>query len=243
MNIRNFIKNQILTPVLEDQITLLPVNGAAINSYSQLGEDLVIDALLQKDKGFYIDIGANDPEKFSNTKRFYDKGWNGIVIEPNPALAKKLIDARPRDTVFNIGIGTEYGMFPFYEVSGNTLSSFDRGDAERGCKKYNEHIMREIPILVQPLSDLSLPDHIDFMSIDTEGNELDILRSHDWTNPPTVIVIEINNHTNLIYTYLTTRGYDLVYKNHLNGIFYRKPIPRSHNEPTEENHTHDWRGM
>src|SRR3989344_293995 len=68
------------------------------NSYSQQGEDLIIDKLLVgKKKGFYVDVGAHDPVRFSNTKRFYDKGWSGINIDPNPWLIKKFQKQRDRD--------------------------------------------------------------------------------------------------------------------------------------------------
>ena len=53
-------------------------------TYSQTGEDLILDILLKdKPKGFYIDIGGNHPKKFNNTFLFYKKGWDGINVEPN----------------------------------------------------------------------------------------------------------------------------------------------------------------
>ena len=59
-------------------------------SFSQKGEDLIIERIIgNKEKGFYIDIGAHNPNVFNNTKRFYVKGWSGINIEPNLILIKK----------------------------------------------------------------------------------------------------------------------------------------------------------
>src|SRR3989344_9673220 len=61
------------------------------NSYSQRGEDIVIDHLLKHKKiGFYIDVGANDPIRFSNTNRFYKRGWTGINIEPDVVCFEKI---------------------------------------------------------------------------------------------------------------------------------------------------------
>lgn len=58
-----------------------------LGSYSQHGEDIIFVFLLKGlKKGFYVDIGANDPEIISNTKYFYDRGWNVINIEPHPVL-------------------------------------------------------------------------------------------------------------------------------------------------------------
>jgi FkbM family methyltransferase len=241
MNIRNFIRYHIIRPIINESIELLVVNGQSINSYSQCGEDLVIDALLQKDKGFYIDVGANDPVRFSNTKRFYDKGWQGFVIEPNPDLCQKFRDVRPNDTVWNIGIGIMANTLPFYNVSSNTLSSFNKEDAVRGCKEHGEKIINTISIEVKPLRDLPLPGRIDFMSIDTEGNELDVLRSHNWAIMPEIIVVEIQTNTNQIYNFLVDKGYDLVYKNNINGIF-KMTTKRMENHSGEHNHTHNWSG-
>src|SRR5438552_17947489 len=72
------------------------------NSYSQGGEDLVMDNFFNgKRKGFYVDVGANDPTRFNNTKRFYKKGWRGINIEPDPKLFEKIKSDRSRDTNLN----------------------------------------------------------------------------------------------------------------------------------------------
>ena len=81
------------------------IKSVFTNSFSQYGEDVIIDRLLcHKKRGFYIDIGANHPDRFSNTKRFYVKGWSGINIEPNPIIFKKFAK-RTRDVNLNIGIG------------------------------------------------------------------------------------------------------------------------------------------
>src|SRR3989344_7565306 len=67
-------------------------------SYSQFGEDMVIDNLLNnKKRGFYVDVGAYDPDRFSNTKRFYLKGWRGINIEPDVYSFNKFLEKRPED--------------------------------------------------------------------------------------------------------------------------------------------------
>ncbi len=74
------------------------------NSFAQFGDDIIIEKLLGKRKGFYIDIGANHPDRFSNTKRFYVNGWRGINIEPNPISYNKFLK-RKKDVNLNIGIG------------------------------------------------------------------------------------------------------------------------------------------
>lgn len=85
-------------------------------SYSQFYEDLVLHcALKDVDKGFYIDVGANDPEVISVTKIFYDRGWHGINIEPLRNVCAKLAEMRPRDINLCIGLGKEHGKLDIYE--------------------------------------------------------------------------------------------------------------------------------
>ena len=74
-------------------------------SYAQNREDVLLyRALSGQSKGFYIDVGANDPTVCSITKSFYDMGWNGINIEPVRGVFQRLADHRTRDINLNIGI-------------------------------------------------------------------------------------------------------------------------------------------
>ncbi len=197
-----------------------------VNSYSQYGEDLVIDGILEHKKtGFYVDIGANDPSLLNNTRRFYDNGWSGINIEPNPILYKKLAEQRTRDINLNIGIGTDEGELPFYILSADTLSSFSYSDAKQNCRVFNERIVDTINIPVKPIIRIFEKyvgdKNIDFLSLDVEGFEMGILKNNDWDKyRPKLIVIELHHHTRDLLTYLGKNNYNLVYKNSTNGIFF-----------------------
>ena len=201
------------------------VRNELVNSYSQYGEDLVIDGILENKKtGFYVDIGANDPSLLNNTRRFYNKGWSGINIEPNPILYKKLIEQRPRDINLNVGIGMETGELPFYILSADTLSSFSFRDAKRNCKVFKERIVETINIPIHPIVQIFEKyvggKKIDLLSIDVEGFELGILESNNWDRyRPHIILIELHHHTRDILAYLEKNNYNLVYKNSTNGIF------------------------
>lgn len=106
------------------------------NSYSQMGEDLEIDKILGYKKNvFYIDIGANDPVRFSNTNRFYKKGWQGINIEPNPNVFRNIDKARLRDTNLNVGIAYEKGNLTFYSFFPDTLSTFSEHQAKEYLRR------------------------------------------------------------------------------------------------------------
>jgi FkbM family methyltransferase len=67
-------------------------------SYAQEGEDVLLDRLLAKQTdGFYVDVGAHHPKRFSNTHYFYMRGWSGINIEPNPVVVGSFRQMRRRD--------------------------------------------------------------------------------------------------------------------------------------------------
>lgn len=204
-----------------------------LGSYSQNGEDCIIYSLLNEKKhGFYIDVGANDPTRFSNTKKFYKLGWRGINIEPNSQKFSLFLKERKEDINLNIGIGTQTGFLDFYEFFPDTLSTFSLADAA----KYRESgfILKKIEkISVLPLArvidEYCKNGTIDFLSIDTEGFDLEVLISNNWENcKPTVICIESTFHEvggknskneNEIHAFLLKHGYRLFKDNNLNSIY------------------------
>lgn len=194
-------------------------------SYSQQGEDLVIDQLLGSNKsGLYVDIGAHDPVRFSNTKRFYNKGWSGINIDPNPTLIRKFEKQRTRDINLTLGIGKKNGLLVFYEFFPSTLSTFSASEAknymEKGFKLLSK---KKVPVarLDSVLNKYRNKDKtIDFFSIDTEGMDLEILQSNDWKRfKAKVICIETKGNFEKIMSYLKKYGYQLEHNNGINSIF------------------------
>jgi FkbM family methyltransferase len=132
---------------------------------------------------------------------------------------------RSRDLNLNVGLGNSNQYIPFYLLSADTLSSFNKEDAERNCKQYNERIVDIINIQMCTLKDIldkfsgSLKK-IDFLSVDVEGFELDVLKGNDWNKyRPTLILIEININGERIISFLKENGYEIVFKNSTNGIF------------------------
>lgn len=195
-----------------------------LNSYSQYQEDLIIDSLLSsKNKGFYIDIGANDPDVLSNTKRFYLKGWSGINIEPNPNLYNKLVASRPKDINLNYGVSSSKGVLTFYVMSADTLSSFDKKAAIESGKLHGATLVDEIMVNTLPLTDVFnnyVHSQVDFMSVDTEGYDLIVLDSNDWTKfRPYAVMVEVNQNDSEIVRFMEGKDYLLIYNNHTNGIF------------------------
>ncbi len=202
-----------------------PLFHRLLQSHSQFQEDLLIDVLLRsKDKGFYVDVGANDPTFNSNTKRFYDRGWSGINIEPGAGPYKELCKARARDINLNLGVGSTVGTLTFYDIANDsTISSFDFDAAQRMSTFFGFPIT-PTPVSVKPLRDI-LAEHasgraIDFLSVDAEGVDLDVLQSNDWkTYRPSLVLVEMNNQTKEIVSYLTDCDYFLIFNNEYNGLF------------------------
>lgn len=194
------------------------------NSYSQRREDLIIDKLLNnKKQGFYVDVGAHDPFRFSNTKRFYDKGWRGINIDPNPSSIKKFITKRKRDMNLALGIGNKSGPLSFYEFFPTTLSTFSQKEAKQYIKK-GFKLVAESKVTVRTLgavlNEFCKNRQIDFLSVDTEGTDLEVLQSNNWKNfKPKVICVETKGSFNKINTFFRKHGYQLEHNNGINSIF------------------------
>lgn len=134
--------------------------------------------------GFYIDIGACHPRRFSNTYFFYQQGWSGINIDATPGQMKTFHKERPRDENLEIAIGRQNEYLTFFVFNEPALNTFDKELAySRMSKKY--YVIQEHSILTQPLVQIlnaHLPEGqiIDFMSIDVEGLDLAVLQSNNW---------------------------------------------------------------
>lgn len=202
------------------------------NSYSQKGEDLIIDRLLgHKKNGFYVDVGAYDPHRFSNTKRFYKKGWRGINIEPNFSGYQKFLKHRKTDINLNIGIGQINSKLKFYKFNPNTLSTFSKEEADNYVEQ-GYKLKDTIDVCVRKLADVlnqyCKNKEIDFISIDTEGSDAIVLKSNDWSRfKPKLICIESVVHSidgkgkkkNNIALFLKGLGYKKTYDNDLNSFY------------------------
>ena len=170
-----------------------------VHSFSQNGEDLVIHRLLKnKKKGFYVDIGANDPTRFNNTKYFYLRGWRGINIEPNFNCFVRIKKERPRDINLNIGISKKNSELTFYQFKTNTLSTFSESEAKK-YQRQGYKLSAKRKVRVKKLSDILAKylkrKKIDFLTVDTEGYDKEVLISNNWTKyRPKVICIESVEH-------------------------------------------------
>lgn len=208
------------------------LNGYAVKSYSQEGEDMVLYRIFEKQKsGFYVDIGAYHPKRFSNTYFFYKRGWRGINIEPNPEAIKLFKKYRVGDINLEMGVSDQEGELTYFMFDDPALNSFDKNLTEKRAINTNYQIIAEKKIKVIRL-DAILADYlpkdinIDFMSIDVEGYDWNVLKSNNWDlyRPKCLLVESLGSSLSSVfdcpmYRYLTDRNYELFAKT-FNSLFY-----------------------
>lgn len=190
-----------------------------MNSYSQHGEDLIIQQFFpEKYNGVCIEVGAVDGFEISNTLYFEKKGWFCICCEANPTMYDKLKVNRLES--IHGAIGSE----DLLEVEFNIVNLASKENSESAISavtidqrlfnqlKYLQPEIRKVNVPMFTLNTIMLKyplvTHIDFISIDTEGTELEVLKGFDINRwQPTLFLIENNHNDPEIEEYLQGFGY------------------------------------
>jgi len=148
-------------------------------SWSQCGEDLSLVALLQatRKSGFYIDVGAHHPDRFSVTRALYDIGWTGINIDADAEVERDFLRKRPLDKFLVGAVGTKE-FYDFYRSKEKAVST---ANLEWKNRYANAGFIFETKVRVKgiKLRELleSLPNRIELLNVDIEGQDLDALLS------------------------------------------------------------------
>lgn len=204
--------------------------------YGQDGEDLILDRLFdRKPAGFYIDVGAHHPVRFSNSYLFYQRGWRGINIDAMPGSMKPFRRVRPRDINLECGVGSQPGMLTFHRFNEPALNTFDVEEA-RIKDRSPYRLVDTVAVEVQRL-DVILKRHlptgqsIDFLNVDVEGRDEDVLRSNDWTAFRPRFILAETLRTDLltlgncpIVAFLASMGYKPVAKAYNTSFFEREDV-------------------
>ncbi len=203
-------------------------------SCAQEGEDRVLARFIgARRNGFFVDVGAFDPVRFSNTWILYQQGWHGINIEPSPEGARRLRRLRPRDTTLNVGVAGTAGKMEYHAFNDPALNTFDAALAASRDDGRTYRIVDRSTIPVERLDTL-LARHvpagtaIDLLTVDVEGLDLEVLESNDWMRfrPEYVMAEALGFELEQavvapLPAFMASVGYRLVAKT-MNTLFFRR---------------------
>jgi len=209
-------------------------------SYSHEGEDMVLARIFyNQNKGFYVDVGAHHPQRYSNTYYFYLLGWKGINIDAMPGSMKIFNQMRPNDINLEVPLSDSKQNLTYYIFNHSNLNGFSKELAiERDGWKVGDwevKLISEIELRTSTLSEVLeqyVPPEqdIDFLNIDVEGLDYEVLRSSDWKKyrPKIVLVEDLEmvtldqSYTAKIPAFMYEQGYQLYGKSGYTLIFKRE---------------------
>jgi FkbM family methyltransferase len=211
-------------------------------TYSQAGEDIIVQYLfdsLKIEKPTYLEIGTNQPLVCNNTYNFYLKGCYGVCIEPDKNMVGLIKSKRPRDIILNIGIGlteSPNALFYLFPAEVNGWSTFSEEEALLRQKETGINFTT-VEVTLKPVNSIIeeyFKPHPNFISLDVEGLDLDILQSLDFQKyKPEVICVEtvtfgyLNNTEEKISSisdFMHLKGYITYADTHVNTIFCRADL-------------------
>lgn len=208
-------------------------DGYAFKSYSQEGEDMILRRIFEKQPiGFYVDVGAHHPKRYSNTYFFYKKGWRGINIDAMPGSMTLFERVRPRDINIEKPISSKKEILTYYAFNEPALNGFSKklSEARDGANNYSILFTKDIETsTLEDVLDGYLYSNqtIDFLSIDVEGLDFDVIKSINIRKyRPRVILVEMlgASLTDLqqdpIYNLLVSENYEL-YSKAVNTVIFK----------------------
>lgn len=176
--------------------------------------------------GFYIDVGAHSPHHESVTKMFYEQGWQGINIEPQEHYYNLLCIDRPRDINLPVALGEEFGYGDLW--LGDGLSTFVNKFAHTDW----DQLVVPVETLAHVCKEYVQGRAIDFLKVDVEGFEGEVLRGNNWKKyRPKILCIEATipmsetPNYELWEPFLLEQGYQFVEADRFNR-YYRDPSSR-----------------
>lgn len=194
--------------------------------FGQNAEDAELQVLLG-DKirsgppGFYVDVGAFSPKQFSNTYWFYRRGWQGINIDATPGSMRPFRVIRPRDINLECAVSDEPGELTFYSLGLHTVLNTASPDVAEQWGRVAGRKPKEVRVRARTLREI-LEEHlpagreIDFLSVDVEGHDLNVLKSNDWLRfRPAIVIAEDHKEdvdairTSEITSFLSAHGYGI----------------------------------
>jgi FkbM family methyltransferase len=175
-------------------------------------------------KGYFVEVGANEPRERSQTWHLEQAGWTGVLIEPQPALAGKLRALRTAK-VFAVACSSpdHAGRALPLHVAG-PMSALDRERMAPGATPQTV-IMVPVKTLDSVLEQAGAPEGFDFLSVDVEGHEIEVLRGFDiarWR--PRLILLEDHVGDLSKHRFLTAAGYRIIRRYENNGWYVPREV-------------------
>jgi len=189
-------------------------------SYSQFGEDLVVDDFFENFVGRYVDIGCYHPIKYSNTALLHKKGWTGVNIDLNQTTIDLFNVCRKEDLNIMACLSDKIEEVSIYlDSEFSALNSI----YEDNSKNFKLKDVKKIGIKTKTFPEL-IKDNFDFLNIDCEGNDFKILKTIDLKRyTPKMINIEVSSKNKQdIYNYMNLNGYKILEIKSLSHIFIKK---------------------
>ena len=209
-------------------------------TFAQEGEDRILLRIFEtRDSGFYVDVGAHHPTRFSNTHLLHLKGWRGINIDAAPGSMRAFRDARPDDVNLELGVAEVSGTLRYHVFNEPALNTFDAEVAREHAQHPRFHVVRTVDLPVQPLAAIlgryaPTGIRIDLLSVDVEGLDLEVLRSNDWDRyAPTVVCVEAwhdGGNREETDEFLRVKGYEPVARTK-NTQLYQRQVGVHRNDP------------
>ena len=198
-----------------------------------MGEDLIVHNFLNYyglnlSNVYYLDIGANNPREHSNTCLLYENGSRGVLVEPDSTYWPQIKHHRPEDKLLKYAVGKESKEnVPFYIMTAhslNTISEKYRDAAINGEENYGKQKVEEVITVdvktINSIIDEQCSRCPNFLSVDVEGLDYDILTSLDYDKyRPELICVEINEFHTQMPEFMSSKGYRVIADNTLNFIF------------------------
>jgi FkbM family methyltransferase len=200
--------------------------------YSQFEQDkFVYENYFQgKTDGYFVDIGAHDGTTFSNSRFYEELGWTGVCVEPNPKVFETLQADRKCKCVMK-AVADRTGWAQFFQIleGADMLSGLADEFNQRGIETINANLQDfengfdYIDVELDLFDNIVDSTTIDFLSLDTEGNELKILQTIDFNKYDIkVITVENNDYDDKFLKFLTPRGYQPVTRLGCDEVYIKK---------------------
>ena len=230
MDLKKLISSIIPRPIQDWRVRQSVRRG--LRSYSQHGEDLILDSLFVRmgiQQPDYLDIGAYHPYHLSNTALFYRKGCRGTVVDANPEFVDEFKKWRPGDQLLLSGVGPSPGQMRFFIFENSTLNTFSEEEKVRIVSHGLSRLVSEIDLQIMTLNQL-VDRHLGsnfphLLSLDVEGMDKEILLSTSFDQSfPLLICVETNGlsgseEPSAFRNIMEGKGYKQIADTGINSIF------------------------